>query len=294
MCQILPPAAFFISSFVHKKYHSMNNKFLSLIILSALGFIVFLLIVNNTMVTIPSGNAGVLYRKFGQGTVTDRTYGEGVHFIAPWNTMFQYSVRTQEVEEKMEVLSANGLSIKVDVSIRFSPQQDKLGIIHQTIGQNYMQKIIIPEVRSSTRRIIGQYTPEELYSSRRDSIQKEVFTETKKRVVQKNLILDALLIRSVELPPTIQVAIENKLKQEQESEEYEFRISKEQKEAERKRIEAEGIKAFQDIVSKGITDELLRWKGIEATLELSKSENAKVVVVGAGKSGLPLILGESK
>lgn len=269
----------------------MNNKSLTFIILLAVSFIVLLVVVNNTMITIPSGNSGVLFKKFGGGTVADQAYGEGVHFIAPWNTMFLYNVRTQEVEEKMEVLSANGLSISVDVSVRFSPVKNKLGTIHQTLGQNYMQKIIIPEVRSSTRRVIGQYTPEELYSSRRDSIQQEIFNATKLAVSEKDLILDALLIRSVELPPTIKTAIENKLKQEQESEEYEFRISKERKEAERKQIEAEGIKAFQDIVSEGINDRLLKWKGIEATLELSKSENTKVIVIGAGDSGLPLILG---
>jgi len=259
--------------------------------MAAVGFIVFLVVVNNIMITIPSGSAGVLYKKFSGGTVTDEAFGEGVHFIAPWNTMFQYDVRTQEVEETMEVLSANGLSIRVDVSVRFAPDKNKLGGIHQTLGQSYLQKIIIPEVRSSTRRVIGQYTPEELYSSRRDSIQQEIFVATREAVSQKNLILDALLIRSVELPPTIKTAIENKLKQEQESEEYEFRISKERKEAERKQIEAEGIKAFQDIVSEGINDRLLKWKGIEATLELSKSQNTKVIVIGAGDSGLPLILG---
>ncbi len=269
----------------------MNNRSLTFIIIAAVSFIILLVVINNIMITIPSGNSGVLYRKFSGGTVTDEFFGEGVHFTAPWNTMYLYDVRTQEIEESMEVLSANGLSIKVDVSVRFSPDKTQLGTIHQTIGQNYLQKIIIPEVRSSTRKVIGTYTPEELYSSRRDDIQQEIFDETKASVKNKNLNLDALLIRSVELPPTIRAAIENKLKQEQESKEYEFRLTKEKKEAERKRIEAEGIKAFQDIVSEGISDKLLKWKGIEATLELSKSENTKVIVVGGGESGLPIILG---
>ncbi len=268
----------------------MNNKSLGLLLVSAVGFIVFLLVVNNIMITIPSGHAGVLYRKFGSGTVIDKEYPEGVHLIAPWNTMFLYNMRTQSREETMGVLSSNGLSIDIDVSFRYAPNKDKLGILHKEIGQDYLESIIIPEIRSSTRKIIGQYEPEGLYSNNRDDIQQEIFVEVSRKVAAKNIVLDELLIRSIGLPPTIRAAIENKLKQEQESKEYEFRIEKERKEAERKRIEAEGIKAFQDIVSDGITDKLLRWKGIEATLELSKSENTKVVVVG-GSDGLPLILG---
>ncbi|MFT5595345.1 MAG: prohibitin 1, partial [Flammeovirgaceae bacterium] len=141
------------------------------------------------------------------------------------------------------------------------------------------------------RKVIGRYDPEELYSSKRDVIQEEIFTDVKNRLKDKNIYLDAILIRGIELPPNIKMAIEKKLKQEQESQEYEFKIEKEKKEAERKRIEAQGIKDFQDIVSEGISDKLLRWKGIEATLSLAQSPNSKVVVIGQGDDGLPLILG---
>jgi regulator of protease activity HflC (stomatin/prohibitin superfamily) len=177
------------------------------------------------------------------------------------------------------------------MSIRFRPIISEIGTIHQTIGLNYKDVIVMPEVRSSARQVIGRYEPEELYSTKRDFIQDEIFSDVKARLERMNIHLDAILIRGIELPPNIKEAIEKKLKQEQESQEYEFRIQKEEKEAQRKRIEAQGIKDFQDIVSEGISDKLLRWKGIEATLELAKSPNSKVVVIGQGKDGLPLILG---
>lgn len=262
-----------------------------LIITVAITAILLLVLWQTSTVTIGSGEAGVLYKQFGGGTVTDKTYPEGFHVLAPWNKMYIYNVRNQEVKENMTALSKNGLSIELEMSIRFRPVEDDLGIIHKSLGQNYPNVIVMPEVRSSARKVIGRYDPEELYSSKRDFIQEEIFSDVKKRLKDKNIYLDAILIRGIELPANIKTAIEKKLKQEQESQEYEFRIAKEQKEAERKRIEAQGIKDFQDIVSEGISDKLLRWKGIEATLELSKSQNSKVVVIGQGDDGLPLILG---
>lgn len=270
-----------------------NRKILPFIILAGLGLIFLLYFSANTFITIRSGQAGVLYKKFGGGTVTDAYYPEGFHVIAPWNDLFIYDIRTQEVKEILDVLSRNGLSIKLELSLRFAPHIDNIGILHKQIGQNYTDKIVLPEIRSSARKIIGQYNPEELYSSKREAIQDEIFKETELNLKKNYINLDAVLIRSVELPATIKTAIENKLKQEQESMEYEFRLEKEKKEADRKRIEAKGIKDFQDIVSEGISDKLLKWKGIEATLELSKSQNAKVVVIGQGKDGLPIILGNN-
>lgn len=242
-------------------------------------------------VTINSGEAGVLYRPFGGGTVTDFYFSEGFHFIAPWNSMYVYSTRNMEQREIMEALSKNGLQIQIEMSIRYRPVAAELGTIHQTIGMNYKDVIVMPEVRSAARQVIGRYEPEELYSSKRDFIQDEIFSGVKERLERMNIYLDAILIRGIELPQNIRTAIEKKLKQEQESQEYEFKIQKEEKEAQRKRIEAQGIKDFQDIVSEGISEKLLRWKGIEATLDLAKSDNAKVVVIGQGKDGLPLILG---
>lgn len=262
-----------------------------LIIGIAASLILLLIFWQTSTITINSGEAGVLYRQFGGGTVTDFYFSEGFHFIAPWNSMYVYNVRNQEQRETMEALSKNGLAIQIEMSIRYRPLIQELGTIHQTIGANYKDVIVMPEVRSSARQVIGRYDPEELYSTKRDFIQDEIFNDVRTRLERMNIHLDAILIRGIDLPPNIRAAIEKKLKQEQESQEYEFRIQKEEKEAQRKRIEAQGIKDFQDIVSEGISDKLLRWKGIEATLELAKSENAKVVVIGQGKDGLPIILG---
>ncbi|NJM94148.1 MAG: prohibitin family protein [Cytophagales bacterium] len=259
--------------------------------LAAAGLIFVIYFSSQIFITIASGEAGVIYRRFGGGTDTESFFEEGFHVIAPWNKLFVYDVRTQERKETMEVLSRNGLTIALDLSIRFEPRVQELGKLHRQLGLNYAEKVVIPEIRTAARKIIGNYTPEELYSSKRDQIQDEVFAEAKENVEKKFISLDAVLVRNITMPATIKEAIEKKLKQEQESMEYEFRLEKEKKEAERKRIEAQGIKDFQDIVSDGLTDKLLKWKGIEATLELAKSENSKIVVIGQGKEGLPIILG---
>ncbi len=265
-----------------------QRKIIITLIVSA---VLLIILWQTSTVKIESGEAGVLYKQFGGGTITDSHYTEGFHFIAPWNDMFVFNVRNQEQREVMEALSKNGLTIKMEMSIRFRPVISEVGTIYQTIGPNYKEVVVLPEVRSAARQIIGRYNPEELYSTKRDFIQDEIYNNVKERLAEKHIYLDAILIRGIELPQNIMTAIEKKLKQEQESKEYEFRIEKESKEAERKRIEAQGIKDFQDIVSEGISDKLLRWKGIEATLELAKSQNSKVVVIGQGGDGLPLILG---
>jgi regulator of protease activity HflC (stomatin/prohibitin superfamily) len=270
----------------------MQRNLVQVLTIGAVGLLVLLLLSNSLFVTIESGYAGVLYEKFGKGTVTDMHFEEGFHTKLPWNSIFLYDVRIQEDREEIEVLSKNGLTIKVELSVRYRPEISSVGKIQKEIGQDYRDKIIRPEIRSSVRNIIGKYDPEELYSSKREAIQNEIYEETRQNVERKYILLDAVLIRSVELPQTIRTAIENKLKQEQESKEYEFRLEKETKEAQRKRIEAQGIKDFQDIVSEGLTDRLLKWKGIESTLELAKSTNSKVVVIGSAKDGLPIILND--
>jgi regulator of protease activity HflC (stomatin/prohibitin superfamily) len=195
-------------------------------------------------------------------------------------------------EVDMKVLSSNGLEINVDVSAWFLPMSNKLGDLHATIGAQYPQTVVIPSLRSAARSVIGRYTPEEIYSSKRDAIQDEIFVETKKILDTKFIQLNNVLIRSIILPPTIKTAIESKLKQEQLSLEYEFKLSKARKEAERQKIEAEGKATANRIISASITDNILREKGIDATLELAKSQNSKIVVVGSAKDGLPLILGK--
>lgn len=258
----------------------------------AIGLIglVALIVIFNMSVTISGGEAGVLFRTFGGGIDQETTYGEGFHIVAPWNDMIVYEVRQQEAKEQMAVLSSNGLEISVDVSGWFQPLYAKLPRLHQEKGQEYLDRVVRPAVRSATRSVIGRYTPEEIYSSKRDVIQNEIFIETKKILDKQYVQLNEVLVRDITLPPTLKAAIENKLKQEQESLEYEFRLSKAQKEAERQLIDAEGKARANRILSASLTDMILREKGIEATLQLAKSDNAKVIVVG-NKDGMPLILG---
>ena len=257
--------------------------------------IVFLIVFGSRMsTTIEAGHAGVLFKTFGGGLDTKNTYGEGFHMIAPWNKMYVYETRQQEIAETMNVLSSNGLEINVDVSAWYQPEYDKLAQLHGQIGTDYLARVIIPSLRASARSVIGRYTPEQIYSTKRDAIQDEIYIETKNLLDKKFVTLNQVLIRSIILPPTIKQAIESKLKQEQESLEYEFLLEKATKEAERQRIDAEGKAVANKILSESLTDKILKEKGIEATLQLASSPNTKIVVIGNSKDGLPLILGESK
>ncbi len=258
------------------------------------GIILLIILVAKSSVTIKSGHVGVLYQTFGKGVVTDKPpLGEGFHIIAPWNRVFIYEARQQELSDKMQVLSSNGLEIKLDASAWYQPVYGDVAKLHQEKGENYLQRVIMPAIRSAARSVVGRYTPEQLYSSKRDAIQDEIFEETKKILDKQYIQLNEVLVRDVTLPPAIKDAIERKLRQEQESLEYEFRLEKATKEAEKVRIEAQGKADANTILSASLTDKILKDKGIDATLELAKSPNAKVVVVGSGDSGLPLILGNN-
>jgi regulator of protease activity HflC (stomatin/prohibitin superfamily) len=256
--------------------------------------IIAVIILAKSAITIGSGEAGVLYKVFDGGVVTDQPpLGEGFHIIAPWNKVIVYEIRQQELFEKMKVLSSNGLEIQIDASAWYKPITEDLGKLHQEKGENYLERIIQPAIRSAARSVVGRYTPEQLYSSKRDAIQEEIYEETKKILDKQYVQLNEVLVRDVTLPGTIKDAIERKLKQEQESLEYEFRLVTAQKEAERQIIEAQGKADANRILSASLTDKILSDKGIEATIKLSESNNSKVVVIGSGKDGLPLILGNN-
>ncbi|MFC4721921.1 prohibitin family protein [Geojedonia litorea] len=254
--------------------------------------VALIILLAKSAVTIGSGEAGVLYKTFDNGVVTDQPpLGEGFHIIAPWNKVIVYEVRQQELFEKMKVLSSNGLEIQIDASAWYQPVYNDLGNLHQSLGENYLQRVIQPAIRSAARSVVGRYTPEQLYSSKRDAIQDEIFLETKKILDKQFVQLNEVLVRDVTLPNTIKDAIERKLKQEQESLEYEFRLVTAAKEAEKVIIEAEGKAESNRILSASLTDKILQDKGIDATIKLAESPNTKVIVIGAGDSGLPLILG---
>lgn len=253
------------------------------------GLLVFLFFAERVVIFVNAGESAVLFKRFSGGTQLDKTYGEGLHVIFPWDKMSVYTVRIQHELRQFEVLSANGLKIKVDASIRYRPILENLPDLHQQVGPNYAERIVFPEVEAVVRQIFGQYLPEDIYSSQKfiiqNTVQNAIF-EVSERFVD----LDELLITKITLPDMIVNAIEEKLEKEQIALGYQFRLDSERLEAERKRIEAQGIRDFQNIVSSGITENYLRFKGIEATLKLAESHNSKIVVIGGGKDGLPIIL----
>ena len=256
--------------------------------------IILLIFISKSTVTLDAGEAGVLWKRFGGGVVTDQPpLGEGFHLVAPWNNVIVYETRQQELTEKMKVLSSNGLDIQLEATAWYQPVTAELGFLHQTKGTNYLDRVLKPAMRSATRSVVGRYTPEQIYSSKRDAIQEEIFDETKKIVEDQYIQLNDVLVRDVTLPVAIKDAIEKKLSQEQTSLEYKFKLEIAQKEADKQRIEAQGKADANRILSASLNDWILKDKGIEATLKLSQSPNSKVIVVGGGEDGLPLILGNN-
>ncbi len=271
-------------------YPNLTRAFSRFAIGAAVFFIVMALGAGCMTTSINSGEAGVRYSPFG-GTNLEMTYGEGLNVHAPWVSVIKYNVRVDEQLENMEALSSNGLSIGTDVSIRWRPESTQLPQLHTTYGVDYYRKLVQPELRSVVREVIGQYTPEELYSSKRTELQDQIFERVRDGVDDSHVTIEAVLIRDVRLPEQIKGAIEEKLKEEQEAERYQFTIEKERLEAERKKIEAEGEAEYQRIITESLSSQFLRFKGIEATQQLANSPNSKTVIVGSGGDGLPLILG---
>jgi len=272
-----------------------NRKFMPYIVIGFTILIFGVILSNSTFLTINAGEAGVLFKRFSGGLEKETIYGQGFHVVAPWNNMFIYNVKEQTAEESMRVLDRNGLSMSVDVTVRFNPFQDKIGFVHERFGKAYVQTLVIPEVRSAVRQVMGRYSAEEIYSTKRGEVEKNIIDEatTTLSASDNNIRMNALLIREVELPPGIKQAIESKLQQEQEALAYKFKLDKEKSEAERKRIAAEGEAVANKIINSSLTSSLLRMRGIEATILLSQSPNSKVIVIGGGKDGLPLILGNN-
>jgi regulator of protease activity HflC (stomatin/prohibitin superfamily) len=260
-------------------------------------------------VTVPSGHVGVLWKRFGGGTVLDprQIRDEGLHLIWPWNELFLYDLRLQSITETYNAISSDGVSLTSTMNIRFRLQRAAAPVIHQALGPNYPQLLVRPGIGSLTREVMAQYTAEQVYSTARQEIQDKIRSLAQDRLSEKmmeregdepyrvslsdTVILYDTLVYGIELPVVVVNAINRKIEQYYISEEYKFRVERERRESERKKIEAEGIREFQQIVSQGISDSYLRWRGIEATLQLSQSTNSKVVIIGSAKDGLPLILG---
>lgn len=249
----------------------------------------FLLLWDRVVVQIRSGESGVLYRFF-TGTEMERIYGEGVHIMWPFNRMYIYNVRLQTRERAYEMLTNVGLPVTLKVAVRYRPDLRLLPLLHVTVGPDYLEKVVFPETESVLRRAVGQYGPEEVYTSKRGFLE-SIVVSSLTNVEDRYITIDDFLVRSVELPQMVRDAIERKLTLLEEQKAYVYRLRIESEEAKRKAIEASGIKAYQDIVKQSLTADLLRWQGIQATKELATSPNAKTVVIGAGTDGMPLILG---
>ena len=266
------------------------------------------------LVTVPSGYVGVLWKRFGGGTVLDprRLKDEGMRITLPWNKVFLYDLRLQSATETYNAISRDGISLTASINIRFRLKRESVPQLHQSIGPNYVQALVGPEIGNRMREVIAEYTAEDVYSTKRAEIQDKIRKRAEAMLGEKMVeggegeeeesapyriplyamlnLIDTLIL-GIELPSAVVTAINRKIEQYYISEEYKFRVAREIRESERKKIEAEGISEFQQIVTQGISDSYLRWRGIEATLQLAQSSNSKIVIVGSGKDGLPIILG---
>jgi prohibitin 1 len=247
-----------------------------------------LLVIGGPITVVPAGHVGV---KDFLGSVSSNALPPGVHLIMPFTRVHKMSIQTMELKETAEVPSKEGLMMDLEGSVLYRLDPTKAAEVYKTVGINYAEVILVPQVRSAIREITASYDAKALYSSEREQIARETFDLTQKMMGGRGVIVESVLLRKIGLPAIVANAIQEKLKREQESEQMKFVLAKEQQEAERKRIEAQGIADFQKIVAAGISPQLLEWKGIEATEKLAMSPNAKVVVVGNPKNGLPIILG---
>lgn len=253
------------------------------------GFIVALIVAFLQIFTIvPAGSVGVVDFL---GMVSDNTLKPGVNFVNPLASVKEYSIKIQSIKETMTVPTKEGLSIQLDINLLYQINAEDAAKIYKTISRNFEEDFLAPQFRSVVRGITAKYDARALYTSEREQLSREMVGELSKQVATSGFIVLKAPLRQIVLPPGLTASIEEKLKAEQESQRMEFVLKKETQEAERKRIEAKGIADFQDIVAKGISPQLLRWKGIEATEKLSTSTNSKIIVIGSGKEGLPVILG---
>lgn len=259
--------------------------------LVGLGIIAFVLVILffSSVTRVGTGHVGVL-TLFGK--VTGETLGEGLHVINPLKTNNEMSIQTQTIKESASVPSSEGLMMSLDTSLIYHLNPDRAAEVFQKIGADYENVVVEPTLRSAIRESTASHTANALYTGEREMVAKQILDQITQQLSQRGLTVENVLLRDIQLPATLKASIEAKQQAEQEALAMNFRLQKETQEAQRKRIEAAGVRDFQQIVAQGITPSLLEWKGIEATENLAKSPNTKVVVVGNNKNGLPLILGQ--
>jgi regulator of protease activity HflC (stomatin/prohibitin superfamily) len=282
-------AALFVWRSASRKARQGNIALRSVVSISMLAAVLFLaLALLQCLTQIPAGHVGVVDLF---GVVSDQTLRAGINPVNPLATVIKYSIQTQEHKETMQVLSREGLTIGLDVSAIYRLNPDSAARVYKTVaGGDYETIILIPQFRSICRAVAASFQASALYSTERERLGASIQEELARTVAQRGVTIENTPIRNVALPSQLTEAIEQKQRADQESQRMEFILTKEKQEADRKRIEAKGIADFQAIVAAGISDQLLRWKGIEATEKLATSQNTKVIIVGAGKDGLPIIL----
>ena len=253
--------------------------------------IVLVIIAFSSTSCVRTGHVGVV-SIFGR--VTGQTLSEGIHIVNPAATITELSVKTQEEKERASVPSKEGLIMGLEASILYHLDSTRAPEVFQQIGPNYAEVLLQPTFRSAIRAITAGNSAASLYSDARETVARQILEDVARQVAPRGVIVENVLLRDLQLPDTLKHAIEAKQQAQQEAQRMEFVLQREKQEAERKRVEAAGIKDFQDIVTQGISEKLLEWKGIEATMELVKSQNSKVIVVGNSKNGLPLIYSGEK
>ncbi len=241
-------------------------------------------------VSVHPGELGVLYSRFFGGTVLDRTYQEGLHLIPPWNILFVYDVRIQEDTQLIDVLTRDGLTVTVQASLRYQIVRDRLPVLHQQIGSEYKRKIILPIMTSAVRQTIGSYRPDALYSTAREELQDKMLVDATEEMGRIPILIHGFVVKEIILPDLLRNSIVDKLVAEQQYLRYHYLLLEAKEEAKRKAIQGQAIQYYQSLVNENMTENFLRYEGIQATARLAASENAKVVVVGSGKDGLPIIL----
>ena len=308
-------------------WHFIRNHLPGFSVLLLTALLVATVLFPYVVITVPSGMVGVLWKRFngydmycwcfvGRGTILEprELRDEGLHLVWPWDKLYIYNLRLQSTTQTYNAITKDGVSVTVQINIRYQLLHNSIGVLHKFIGPQYLASVVAPEIGSQAREVISQYTAQEVYRSReaiqekiRDSSQKSLGAHLNTLVqpeameqpdpkhyndfLQSSIqILDTLVL-SIELPPAIVAAINRQTEQFYQIQEFKYRVEREIEEAKRKQVEANGIAAFQRTVSKGISDSYLRWRGIEATLALAQSKNSKIVIIGSGKGGLPIILG---
>jgi regulator of protease activity HflC (stomatin/prohibitin superfamily) len=251
--------------------------------------LILLILLFNSVIKVPTGSVAVL-TLFGK--VTGEALPEGIHMINPLKASNELSIRTQEIKESASVPSSEGLVMNLDTSLIYHVNPEKAAELYQKVGPNYVMVLIEPNLRAAIRESTASHSANALYTGEREMVAKQIFGSLSTQLGQRGILVENVLLRDIQLPMTLKSSIEAKQQAEQEALAMNFRLQKETQEAQRKRIEAAGIRDFQQIVAQGISPQLLEWKGIEATETLAKSGNAKVVVIGNNKNGLPLSLGQ--